>query len=219
MRDRFVAITGLHNLSSIELNRKVRDENFKVEVDKSLEDIFGKRIIYKGSGSSLDIDRLFIRDKLNQVMSRSKEDPNSQRRFLLKSVTLYLPCSILSSNSEILDSPGTGDLDPLNSYLLSKHLKHTSNLFMIMHRSLQEAQNLYELLEGSSFLTKVINNPERRKIISINYREKNNQNYSFERFISSIDEDSGINQRVYDSSYNQFMALFTEKLLQSSTNV
>ena len=218
MRERFKAITGLTHLSSQQLARKLNDQNYQLNVDENLNNIFGKRIIYKGKGISLDLDRLFIRDNIKELMKRSNlnsdlnSNLNSTKRYLLKSVTLYLPCSILSNNSEILDSPGTGDLDPLNTHLLSKYLKNTSNLFMIMGRSLKEAENLYDLLDHSSFMINLMNNPTQFKIISITYREKNNQFYTLKRFIELKETDDEISRAIYNNSFSYLKDLFISKL-------
>ena len=56
--------------------------------------------IYKGLGINLQVDRRFLRDKLQELTQHEYE------RWMIKSVTIYYPCYLLQNGVEFWDVPG-----------------------------------------------------------------------------------------------------------------
>lgn len=203
LMENFCAITGL---SKQDLRQKSEEELLNnVNLDENLKEVLGKTYIYHGLGKDLDVDRLYIREQLRGLMTRDN------RRFLLESVTLYLPCSILSSYNEILDAPGTGDIDTLNKHLLYQQMETTSNLFMVIPRSLKECEALKILMSDSPFLDNLIKEPQNHSIIIINYREKNNS-YNLDQFISKRSAEEEISSKVISITTQVLFDDFAERV-------
>lgn len=79
-REQIIPIPGIFTLNDIPLPSDIKP-------------MLGRHLIFKGKGSDLNLDRIFIREKLLEMIN--------QYGFIIEHIQIMLPCGILQGNREL----------------------------------------------------------------------------------------------------------------------
>ena len=157
-----------------------------------------KKFIFAGEGSDMDMDRLFVLKMFEQYVGIGARDTVS--RFILKKISLFIPSSILASGCRITDTPGTGDMDPLNEALINTAINEHDVVLALIPRRVQENRDTYQAIfsdrngsdEGAGFPTELLKSGTRggirKDLIFLNYPERGNDPWRHKILAQNFDE-------------------------------
>lgn len=102
--------------------------------------LLGTTQIYAGNGNSFDVDRAYVRNRLYSLMGRSiagLQSPDQERKCeveaaVLERLIVYVPCTLLRS-MELIDAPGTNDIDYLRDHILEREVSEADCLVLFMN--------------------------------------------------------------------------------------
>jgi hypothetical protein len=80
----------------------------------------GQSLIWEGAGENYGHDLKAVRDNLMALAGSDMQHELAPFRPAIRSVTVYLPCEMLSNGSTIIDMPGADDMDPLKEIVIEE---------------------------------------------------------------------------------------------------
>ena len=148
---------------------------------------------FSGKGEDLILDIVFIREvqmmldgneQLCAQYAKNDTDPQSSQlwetlhkhRWVLKSVTVYLPCECLRSGIRFNDAPGTGDANALAHHSLVRVLQSSRMAVIVTKTSLEQAViGDLAVLKESGFISRLLKDPDGHKVLILQYPEMGNR--------------------------------------------
>lgn len=140
--------------------------------------LLGTTQVYAGNGNSFDIDRAYVRNRLYALMGRSITGLRSTEEELkceveaavLERLIVYVPCTLLRS-MELIDAPGTNDIDYLRDHILEREVSEADCLVLFMNaREIGANASIYNLLQvprhSRRTLTSILQPPEEGEVRS-----------------------------------------------------
>jgi hypothetical protein len=89
------------------------------DIDNTVWDCIGSTHVWCGNGESKDFDRIYIRDRLNELCNHPR------LRYFIRSVRIFAPCDCLQGVTWV-DAPGCNDSDPKNIDALSNAIDEST---------------------------------------------------------------------------------------------
>ena len=105
--------------------------------------------IFSGRGRKLLDDRLYVRNKLWDVM----RDP--QLAYIIDECIVYVPADVLEG-LELMDAPGTGVESPQEQLRLTEALRTADAIVVTMQRNLEDDKDVKPALEKCGVFKKII---------------------------------------------------------------
>eukprot|EP00471_Norrisiella_sphaerica_P004020 CAMPEP_0184485454 /NCGR_PEP_ID=MMETSP0113_2-20130426/7052_1 /TAXON_ID=91329 /ORGANISM="Norrisiella sphaerica, Strain BC52" /LENGTH=1517 /DNA_ID=CAMNT_0026866903 /DNA_START=175 /DNA_END=4724 /DNA_ORIENTATION=+ len=90
-----------------------------------LNSFWGRKVLYHGGDQGIDVERIWIREKMAKLLSSSNKS-----NYLIKRMAIKVPCLVAKAN-KILDVPGTDDNHPLHKAQLVKSLEVATNVVVL----------------------------------------------------------------------------------------
>ena len=132
----------------------------------------GQTVVVAGTGAHMESDRVGIREFVNQTMKGSME------RYFIKTICLYVPCSLLSGGIEIIDIPGTDDCDPFNTVQVEETLTNMDLVVCVLPKALSAERTVSVSLENL-MRTTLFAGAETCSVAFIHYLENQRIFFSF----------------------------------------
>lgn len=164
-----------------------------------IEQHIGKKFLYHGNGSDLAVDLTFIRNKLQDHVSK-------KLRVFIKEIHIYAPCIVLQ-HMNIVDVPGCLDIDPLNNRDLLKIMDKATVIVAIDENAvgitplLKEFESKYR---NCAFWNNLKEDPKHFQFCWMRYKERNGDSRPIPEEILDGDDDSKINSKILGSADYEF---------------
>lgn len=128
----------------------------------SIRTLLGRSVIFRGKGTNLNTDRIFVREKLLETVTRFG--------FLADKIQVKLPCGLLKGNRQltVIDSDC---FDPLSKERRDKILQSVNLLLVSLDKKGIPSQ-IGELLRTSNFLEKYLKSNEEHKMVFLDLGER-----------------------------------------------
>lgn len=110
-----------------------------------------KTCIYIGKGENLDDDRICVREKLRLILNATQNPWN----IAIHKIEVYLPLSILSNNTYIVELPGYNDTSPIQRMHYMKYLTQATHIIVVTLNNLVSDAQTIEQIRISKILQKV----------------------------------------------------------------
>eukprot|EP01137_Pigoraptor_chileana_P026048 Opistho-2@96454 len=188
IKTRFALLTGSDVMT---LDALSPDEIGKKTVDSKLDVYLGETfVIYLEDAKSdvlpidhMEYDRIVVREFLAKLMHFDGDIEQQSRRAILKSVTVYAPCSILDNSTRIIDAPGLNDPDPLNMEVLRQAEESATSLVILANRTIASDTMIESFLKDSVIFKRLVERKHeelRPRILLIHSVEKTSTDVSFD---------------------------------------
>mmetsp|Transcript_15927 Transcript_15927/g.47212 ORF Transcript_15927/g.47212 Transcript_15927/m.47212 type:complete len:1667 (+) Transcript_15927:173-5173(+) len=131
-------------------------DGLEAELDRAHEstrDHFGKQWIHQGSGRRVFDDRVYIKTRLDAVLSGPAAD-------LIEAVHMIVPCSLLDTGlgGALVDTPGLGDPNPIKSARATRVIESADGILVFSNRS---GKPTWDTLEDLGIISEVAANKGR----------------------------------------------------------
>ena len=147
----------------------------QIPIPQHILSVLGKTFSFKGRGQSLDVDRIFVREKLREI--------GKQLGFLTHNLIVKLPSKLVQGKIELIlanFSPG----DEPKKWKVLNALKRTNLVVLTIDES-GFLNQVYELLHNSGFMEKFLSGSEQYKLVLAELVERNTTSFSAKSDFSS----------------------------------
>ena len=185
----------------------------KLPLPKHVMELLGKTFKFKGSGRDINLDRIYIREKIFEF--------NSRYTYLIEQLHVQMPSAILEGNKELIL------LDSSEDYSKSLNILDNTNLLLIAIERRGISDSLSNLLKKSKFLDKYLTKSEEHKIAVLDLTEREEVESLLSAhhmyYFKSIDQLTNLKLQLVShlkhlflerENYNLSMLPLTDKLLE-----
>ncbi|XP_039607535.1 uncharacterized protein LOC120527786 [Polypterus senegalus] len=139
----------------------------------------GTTAYFIGLGKNATEDRLFIREKLREMITLtnvSEDDKKLQEMKIaaVKDIVVFAPCKLLCGGKELIEMPGTDESDPLAQHEIGNILDKANGTLLLSESSFNIGEaDVKDILRESKFLHNFIKSPDEYMLLFMAYQEKN----------------------------------------------
>uniref|UniRef100_A0A8C4RL65 Uncharacterized LOC114652763 n=1 Tax=Erpetoichthys calabaricus TaxID=27687 RepID=A0A8C4RL65_ERPCA len=154
----------------------------------------GSTAYFMGLGKNATEDRLFIREKLQEMItltnvSTDQEKLHEMKIAAVKEIVVFAPCKLLCGQKELIEMPGTDESDPLALHDIGNILDEVNGTLLLSDSSFNIGEaDVKTILRDSKFLHNFVKSPEEYMLMFITYPEqKKNSQYTKEDKIMDME--------------------------------
>jgi hypothetical protein len=156
MENCYRAVLGLKKEEKIPLRNIQTAMDFKIP--KEAQKLMGKTYRFRGLGKSFLLDRIYIRQKLHEILTGYS--------FYTSNLLVKMPCKILDGKKELVDVCGAFVPD-----LKVTHIVQNANVVVVALDKRGITLELAHLLKSTGYLQKVLQAPEQHKLVFVELSE------------------------------------------------
>uniref|UniRef100_A0A8C4RLA1 Uncharacterized LOC114652763 n=1 Tax=Erpetoichthys calabaricus TaxID=27687 RepID=A0A8C4RLA1_ERPCA len=148
-------------------------------LNEEVDTFEGSTAYFMGLGKNATEDRLFIREKLREIItltnvSADQEKLQEMKIAAVKEIVVFAPCKLLCGEKELIEMPGTDESDPLALHDIGNILNEANGTLLLSDSSFNIGEaDVKTILRDSKFLHNFIKSPEEYMLMFISYQEKN----------------------------------------------
>jgi len=132
-------------------------QHITASINPEIRMLLGKKARYRGSGTSLYKDRIYVREQIKQAFA--------QWPFLIESLCIRFPCGLLDGNREVIII----DCEIWEPLITSRglHALHNANLLVLSVDGNGITQDFATLIKSAFYLQKVIVSPQNHRVVAL----------------------------------------------------
>eukprot|EP01114_Cavostelium_apophysatum_P016768 TRINITY_DN4835_c0_g1_i2.p1 TRINITY_DN4835_c0_g1~~TRINITY_DN4835_c0_g1_i2.p1 ORF type:complete len:1883 (+),score=577.61 TRINITY_DN4835_c0_g1_i2:264-5912(+) len=150
------AVLGISQQQRVPLAHVKSTMDFKLPSDA--KSLLGKTYRFKGTGNNFSLDRIYVRQKLKEIVSGYG--------FYTTNILIKMPCKILEGNRELSELSGT----EMSSLKVSQYIQNANVLVLALDKR-GFTPELTRLMKTGGFLQKILRDPDQHRAIFLEIAE------------------------------------------------